>query len=257
MSALEVWREDDTFIGYKLQEGGASEHEWGIDDLARCFGIWNCNHCGKKEVINSLNPTLYKEDDCIPLLGIEGNTVHINDLSDVKKAYTKTPNVYYIYGALSWLGEYKPNQSLMNSIDFFNKKRCAEWSQAGFCIVDKSLKKLQRIKQAFDEDDAVIRYHTEFSEKAHDTSLIIAIKSKIPQKVKSLWYKIDEYNYNAWSALFQTNLVNKVKFPMNDLFPFLTKKNKLLVLYNRKWYTVQELNDVLDEVKQVGNIRAN
>lgn len=242
-----LWKTDGKFVGYRLQEGHASEHEHGIHSLNRAFEIYNYKFNDEFVCVDDVQSSKpYENTAYIPILGIERNIPNNDSLSDIVKADTRTSGMYYIYGSTNNFGSSYEPKSMNNYIDFFNYKRYAEWSSAGFCILDDSYERLWEVKNAFDHNDGVVRYNVCIREGYANFELIIAIRSRITKNTIDCWYREDLYNYTAWNELFRTNLPKLIKNPLFVLFPVISN-NTLIVYFDRKWYYVEQLEELLKE----------
>ena len=271
-----TWRDENgKLIAVNLGADHCAEHEWGIKGIQKGLGIQGSPTIDfYKSSLSSLKDAIFGGEN--QKTGIEArkmtsiNEDYIIEISNLKskgvtvKSYQKGKTITHKMWGFSF------RQSFFNDEEtdwknvcggYYTPEReevCGKWSSSGFSFLTEDKSVIVDIKDAFERNDIAIWVGS--SGPFKNGGLIIAIPSKIPEDFIRSMKDDDEDRLNLLNEVKKTGIHIKLKNAgkkfyglspswkdklKNDIVFWLNPTDQHI--YNSGWYTVQDLNDWIND----------
>jgi len=231
----EILFRDGKLIGINLGADYCAEHEWGIDNINRSFGIDRTNFGVKGRQITQISP----------------NLTWIKK-ADISYSFNKNINKLDWNGLLFTDNRYSNNYTDMVAN---NTKMVSAWSDGDFAAMsaEKSeIDKLEEVYQAFQKLDIAIWLGG--GGVFNNAGLCFGIISRLSSKITDAWYQKDKKHFDLNAEVDATGIKELLKKAGKEYFALSPSRMSDGSIkywlnpmqqhhYDTNWYTLQDLKD--------------
>lgn len=249
-----IFDDEKNLIGVNLGWDYTAEHEWGIDELKKSFGIGDKSSIFKKVFgVANRRVSLVPEDLFFAKTTYKNNTYYVLALPN---PYTKKYLEFTKKGHLCKSSIDTFRLMMWRFIDETSKHKVdvvSSWDSKTFAIATNTFNKdnLETIYNALLNKDAIIMLSGSNNPFAN-AGLCIFIESKLPQKFLDDLYEDDKEYYKLQKAVEKTKIIEKLKKANKEYYalcPTFEEDGTLKFWlnpqeqskYNYGWFTVKDL----------------